>query len=108
MNNEIKKNKLGVVSYVIIGIMVSLFIGYFGFSTIDIMKNGAAEAAVFLWIIIFFFLIGYLVYYGVLLLISALIDIKKGKSLAKDITVSIFAAFPIIFSIAMLILLNIK
>ena len=38
--------------------------------------------------------------------LSALIDIKKGKSLAKDITISIFASFPIIFSIAMLILLN--
>ncbi len=104
MNNVVKKKKLGVVSYIGIGIIALILLAFIGLCIIDTIQNGSNEYAVFGRIVGFGALLIPLLYYGSALAISIVIDITSGKGSLKnikDILIIIAYIAPIFFIIFM-------
>ena len=103
MNTQ--KKKLGIVSYIGIGLSALIVLATIVICLLDFIYNKGVydDYSKIGPLLVVFISIPYLVYYAITTIISISIDLSKGKSKGKDITISILYGLPIVCTIVIVL-----
>ena len=103
-----KNNKLGVVSYIGIGITALIVLATIGICLLDFIYNKGVydDYSQIGPILVIFISAPYFIYYVITTVISICIDLKKGKSKGKDITIAILYGLPIVCTILLVLFIT--
>lgn len=99
------KKRPGVVSYIGIGILTLIVISTIVLLIYDFISVGGkhSDYEMFGPLLIFLIAIPNFVYYAITTIISIVMDLTKGKSTGKDITISILYGLPVLITLGFIV-----